>query len=95
MDDIEPNTLIKMADDCENFQQKYRELYELGGWDDSKAGHDFWLTRNGHGTGFWDRSYKQPEKEVIGKQLTEAAKTYGEYNLSLGDGKYDGLVCGG
>ena len=18
------------------------------------AGHDFWLTRNGHGTGFWD-----------------------------------------
>jgi len=20
-----------------------------------QAGHDFWLTRNGHGTGFWDR----------------------------------------
>jgi hypothetical protein len=21
----------------------------------SQAGHDLWLTRNGHGTGFWDR----------------------------------------
>lgn len=22
---------------------------------EAQAGHDFWLTRNGHGTGFWDR----------------------------------------
>ena len=22
-----------------------------------QAGHDFWLSRNGHGSGFWDRDY--------------------------------------
>lgn len=30
-----------------------------------QAGHDFWLTRNGHGTGFWDRP------EVYGDELSE------------------------
>lgn len=30
----------------------------VNGFDDldpSQLGHDLWLTRNGHGTGFWDR----------------------------------------
>ena len=35
-------------------------------------GGDFYLTRNGHGAGFWDRGYGD-----VGKQLTEAAKVYG------------------
>lgn len=41
---------------------------------ESGFGHgvDFYLTRNGHGTGFWDRGYGD-----IGRQLTDAAKTYG------------------
>lgn len=25
-------------------------------WDMGQLGHDLWLTRNGHGAGFWDRS---------------------------------------
>jgi len=42
----------------------------------SQAGHDFWLTRNGHGTGFWDR-----DKSVYGDhsaRFTGLAKEYGE-----------------
>ena len=48
-------------------------------WDDLKAldpeqsGHDFYLTRNGHGTGFWDRGYGG-----VGDRLTEASKLCGE-----------------
>lgn len=34
---------------------------------------DFWLTRNGHGAGFWDRGAGS-----VGKRLTDAAKSYGE-----------------
>jgi hypothetical protein len=34
--------------------------------------HDFFLTRNGHGAGFWDGDYKNGEK------LTEIAKSFGE-----------------
>lgn len=48
------------------------------------AGHDFWLTRNGHGVGFWDRGLGE-----LGIKLTEAAKSFGGVDLYLGD---DGLV---
>ena len=36
-------------------------------------GHDTWLTRNGHGTGFWDRGYPQ----AVANRLTEAARGLG------------------
>lgn len=38
-----------------------------------QAGHDFYLTRNGHGTGFWDRGLG-----VLGDILSAGAKPYGE-----------------
>lgn len=41
----------------------------------SDAGHDFSLTRNGHGTGYWDRP-GLPDATIT--QLTEAAGAYGE-----------------
>lgn len=37
-----------------------------------RHGQDFYLTRNRHGTGFWDRGYGP-----TGDDLTEAAKVYG------------------
>lgn len=52
--------------------------------DASQAGHDFVLTRNGHGTGFWDRDYGD-----AGDELTKWAKTFGEMNAYVGD---DGKV---
>ena len=52
-------------------------------WSDEQFGHDFWLTRNGHGAGFWDRG--EPE----GDALTRAAKTFGTSDCYVGD---DGLV---
>lgn len=39
--------------------------------------HDFHLTRNGHGTGFWDRGAGE-----VGDRLTEACKAYGAAELS-------------
>ncbi len=44
-------------------------------------GHDFWLTRQGHGTGFWDR--KELESEIapglsLGDALTAEAGKFGE-----------------
>jgi len=47
------------------------------------AGHDFWLTRNGHGVGFWDRGLGE-----LGDRLSAAAEAFGESNLYAGvDGK--------
>ena len=45
------------------------------------VGHDFWLTRNGHGAGFWDGDY---EKE-IGIKLTELSQQFGECHAYVGD----------
>lgn len=47
--------------------------------DDTQNGHDFWLSRNGHGAGFWDRGYEN------GDALHAAAKTFGECDLYVGD----------
>ena len=47
-----------------------------------QAGHDFWLTRNGHGCGFWDGDWP----ELIGEKLTEASKDFGSFDLYIGVG---------
>lgn len=44
-------------------------------------GHDFALTRNHHGAGFWDRGYGD-----VGDRLTEAAQAYGEHSVLTDDG---------
>lgn len=51
---------------------------------EEKIGHDFWLTRNGHGAGFWDRGLGQ-----LGQELSDACKTFGSCDPYVGD---DGLV---
>ncbi len=45
------------------------------------AGHDFWLTRCGHGAGFWDGDWPEPAASV----LTEASKEFGNVDLYVGD----------
>lgn len=52
---------------------------------DAQAGHDFWLTRCGHGCGFWDGDWPEP----FATQLTNASKAAGNIDLYVGD---DGLI---
>ena len=61
--------------DCADFQES--NTVDLADEDLETAGHDFWLTRNGHGAGFWDGDY---EKEK-GARLTEDSKVYGELHI--------------
>ena len=42
------------------------------------AGHDFALTRNGHGTGFWDRGLGE-----MGDMLTKECEPYGEHRVII------------
>jgi hypothetical protein len=81
---IHPNTLKQAAEDCRVFQEKHADDIAS---DLARAGHDFWLTRNGHGAGFWGGDWP----EVIGEKLTEASKAYGEINLGVDD---NGVVYG-
>lgn len=47
-------------------------------WSDEQLGHDFWLTRNGHGAGFWERDFAP---DAIGRALTQHTKSFGECYL--------------
>lgn len=70
---------IKIAEDeCNLFIAKVKNIVDIK---QSNVPHDFWLTRNGHGAGFWDGDYE----ESLGKELTEISKAFGECDLYIGD----------
>ncbi len=90
--DIDPETLAEIVQDCKNFQLQHAPLLDEyykqiqpkdGATPQAMAGHDYWLTRNGHGCGFWDRDID----EQLGQQLTEACKKAGEVWWYVGDSK--------
>lgn len=60
--------------------------WHIKDWEMEQLGHDLWLTRNGHGAGFWDRDFGTEESRSA---LTAASKTMGERGIYLGD---DGLI---
>lgn len=76
VNDLAPEAVEKMVKDCKAFQESHWDLisHNLEG-----AGHDFWLTRNHHGAGFWDGDW------MHGQVLTEACRVYGEVYLYVGD----------
>lgn len=89
--EMEGASFDRLVAECEKFYTahastwngKCRCGYE---WtDDQMAGHDFALTRNGHGAGFWDGDWAEPAATT----LTEACKAFGEVSLYRGD---DGRV---
>lgn len=78
-EDIAPEALATMRKECADFRQyAAADLAKRG--DDERSGIDFWLTRNGHGAGFWDRGLGS-----LGICLTAAAKTFGSSDLYVGD----------
>ncbi len=93
IDDLDPDTLAKMAEDCRRFQEENAAdlaRYDHPEWTAAElGGHDFWLTRNGHGCGFWDRTECLPAD--AGERLTAASEKCGEYSLYVGD---DGTIYG-
>jgi len=82
--DIAPEALTKIVEDCRRFQQENGiPKYNRGDYtDEEMAGHDFWLTRNGHGAGFWDRDELD---EATQKKFTDAAHAFGTCDLYVGD----------
>lgn len=90
LDDIDDSAIQLAEADCAKFQKEAAGTLDAfytiwpqspdGDSAESFAGHNFALTRNGHGTGSWDRDAGR-----VGDMLTEYCKEYGEFNLYLGD----------
>jgi hypothetical protein len=77
-DDLAPQTLKTMKADCNTFQVENAK--DIAGHEE-QAGHDFWLTRNGHGAGYFDGDWPEP----AATRLTTASHRFGEVNLYIGD----------
>lgn len=80
--DFADATIAKNQYDCIRFY--HEAISEIDKCDDNmltQAGHDFWLTRNRHGSGFWDGDW--PKR--IGDELTRIAESFGEVDLYAGD----------
>jgi hypothetical protein len=93
IDDFTVEALRESIDDCKSFQAfnledleaVYRANRDNRGtvvYGPGDAGHDFWLTRNGHGAGFWDRGLGE-----VGDRLSKASEPYGSVNLMVYRGK--------
>lgn len=61
--------------------ENLRPYMETTGADWGQVGHDFWLTRNRHGAGFWDRGAAGPAVDAIVK----SCHAWGECTVEVGD----------
>lgn len=92
IEDIAYETAQAMMEDCKKFQDMFGERIDAAPETSSeytnrdRAGHDLWLTRNGHGTGFWETS-RWPKD--LGLLMDKQSQLMGQYELYVGD---DGLI---
>lgn len=83
IDHFSVQALNQAITDCDTFRQRAGSL--LDNLSADSLGHDFWLTRNHHGAGFWDGDYD----DRIGNELTVLSYEFGECYPYIGD---DGRV---
>lgn len=95
---VERDTLIAMKTECHIFRHMAGALLEkaatLGDYakrdewtPEMRCGHDFWLSRNGHGAGFFDRELVTADGENVGDQLQKLAESFGEAHLWVSKGR--------
>lgn len=82
-DDIDNDSMIQAYVDIKQFlmlagPSAYQAISEMGL---SQLGHDIWLSRNHHGSGFFDHSYDYE----VEKTLTDAAHTLKQVDMYIGD----------
>lgn len=83
VDNFSNEAVDQAITECDDFVRANKEDLESIGTR-AQHGHDFSLSRNGHGAGFFDRGYGD-----VGERLQEAARVYGSIEVYQGD---DGLL---
>jgi hypothetical protein len=95
INDLSPEAWETILRDCRDYQELNADDLECYCFEysDEYAGHDFWLTRNGHGAGFWDRDTSDDlTKEMLdrlsancGWKSRNNPRPFPETDLYLGD----------
>jgi len=83
--DIHEGDIDWILNECNDFQFKAEQIIRQYApslvVDETQLGHDFLLTRNGHGAGFWDGDWPDP----LGNHLTTLSKRFCEIYFYKGD----------
>jgi hypothetical protein len=82
LEDIDHASVVASGRELLDFMRSNAD--DLADMDAGQVGHDFLLTRNRHGAGYWDRGLGER-----GERLTEMAQSHGETYAYVGD---DGAV---
>lgn len=72
--DISEEFQLKAFTECAQLYALISDLLTDDEQDMEQIGHDFWLTRNRHGAGFWDGDYKN------GQKITAIVQSYFKEN---------------
>ncbi len=84
IDDFDPDSIQRLEKDCRDFLEKAKDLIQNDKRHQNpfeQAGHDFWLTRQGHGVGFFDGDWDEP----AATELTNLSHEFGEFYLYVQD----------
>jgi len=77
--EFKKSAVVEAEKDCRKFFNAHHNSIPKDSF--PQAGHDFWLTRNHHGAGFWDR------EEIYGKEtathLTTLSHAFGECHIYI------------
>lgn len=82
IDDLAPESVDRANKDIQAFINAVeKQGLDTSDHEYSQVMYDFWLTRNGHGTGFWDGDYEK----ILGDKLTDICEKIGSVDLYVGD----------
>ena len=85
--ELSNETRLDIEADCRSFWRRFGCYVTtevcVASFDDSvsQAGHDFHMTRNGHGVGFWEDEWPSAYRDM----LTKGAMGYGSFDIGLDD----------
>jgi hypothetical protein len=85
IDDFSLETKNKIISDCANFLDRTKQFIPDNML--KQAGHDFWLSRNGHGAGFFD---DKTEYYGNAEKLQDIAAKYPAISLAVDS---DNKIC--
>lgn len=64
--DFTKEAVLKANNDCESFMKLAIEILEEYDWTAANVARNFWLTKNHHGSGFWDdNTYEKQDRDKL------------------------------
>jgi hypothetical protein len=89
VEDFMPSSVNQARKDIDSFLEKAKDfllpyIKNFGATAEEQLGHDFWLSRNGHGSGFFDRNLEGCDSDVCDK-LQDIARSFPTKNVFVNE----------